>query len=339
MSLFDDLSKLAKAVIQHRDKMNDSEATTEQVSVLPFIDALGYKTNNPDEVRKQYPILNMDAVDFAILRDDAPIMVLEAKKASENLDKHWKQLFQYFNADKARIGILTNGVLYRFYTDMQKPNIMDEQPFLEIDMLKLDQQKVDILEGFTKARFDPIKSIHYMKIRSKVARELQNPADWLVKHFIWGIHAGSKGKKVIEEYRPLVVRAIDEYVARQSGVTPPPPPPKPKPTQPAEGFIPIYGYYDGHKFEAELLRDTLDRGLQIARHHIRYNGITTWLKNAAVIAIQSVDPSFEPTRTYPNGFHFWHVVDPADGTEHMIRAISGWDNITDEALRQRVMSL
>ena len=72
---------------------------------------------------------------------------------------------------------------------------------------------------------------------------------------------------------------------------------------------------------------------------IRYNGeIDQWLKEAMIAAIRTVDRKFEPTKTHPNGFKFWHVVDPADGKEHMIRAISGWDNITDKALRQRVLS-
>ena len=79
-------------------------------------------------------------------------------------------------------------------------------------------------------------------------------------------------------------------------------------------------------------------GLTIAGHQIRYNGVLTRLKNAAVMAIRSVDPSFEPTKTYPNGFKFWHAIDATDSTEHKISKISGWDNITDEALRQRVLN-
>ena len=96
---------------------------------------------------------------------------------------------------------------------------------------------------------------------------------------------------------------------------------------------------EGIEFEAELLRQSVIDGLTIdpSGHQIRYNGEMTWLKNAAVLAIRSVDSSFEPTRTYPNGFEFWHVVDPADGKEHMIRYISGWEQ-TDEALRQRILS-
>ena len=111
-----------------------------------------------------------------------------------------------------------------------------------------------------------------------------------------------------------------------------------QPVSPSDSeYIPVYGYYEGHRFEAKLLRKSINDGLSIGGNQIRYNGETTWLKNAAVKAIQSVDPNFEPTKTFPNGFQFWHVIDPADGKEHMIRYVSGWD-MTDEALRQRVLS-
>ena len=83
-------------------------------------------------------------------------MFLEAKKAGANLNaQHWKQLFEYFNADKAHIGILTNGAEFRFYTDSVKQNIMDEEPFLTIDILKLDASQINVLEGISKSRFAP----------------------------------------------------------------------------------------------------------------------------------------------------------------------------------------
>ena len=115
--------------------MKNNETATIHVSVLPFIRALGYNTEDLSEVYPEYAIPNMDAVDYAVLRDGEPIMLLEAKKAAVNLSaKHWKQLFQYFNAVKARIGILTNGIEFRFYTDSVKQNIMDEELFLTIDI-------------------------------------------------------------------------------------------------------------------------------------------------------------------------------------------------------------
>ncbi len=337
MSLFEDLCEIAENIKKHRNAMNGSEVTTEQVSIEPFIDALGYDTQNPAEVRKQYVILNSDAVDFAVLRDGAPIIVLEGKKASEKLShKHWKQLFEYFNADKARIGILTNGIAYRFYTDMDKSNIMDKEPFLKIDLLDLDKQTVEILEGFTKAQFDPIKSIRYMKIRAKVGRILNYPDEWLVRHVIYNIHKGKKTKKVIEEYRPLVKRAIDEYADREvarRGTEPE--------TCTSDGYIPIYGYRDGHRFEAELSLDSVRKGIFLGSKAVRYKGKLIKASHAVWLAIRSVDETFD-SKTWNkekiNSWRFWHVVDPLDGSEREMRLVAGWKDNRDEALYKRILS-
>ena len=336
MSLYAELSKISENIKSHRDAMNKSEAATEQVSVMPFLGALGYDTFNPAEVRKQFPILNTDALDFAILRDDAPVIFVEAKSAGNKLRaKEWKQLFQYFNAEIGlRFGILTNGIQYRFYTDLGADNIMDKEPFMTIDMLNLDKRLVAELDSFSKTGFDPERVVASARKRvlSRLLREeMNNPTDEIARYFAKQLTSARLTSDQLSYYAGLVREAWCELVEPPVTVPPPPPPPDTE-------YIPIYGYYEGHRFEAELLRNTMDRGLQIGRHHIRYNGKTTWLKNAAVMAIRSVDPSFQPSRTNPNGFKFWHVADPADGKEHMIRSISGWDNISDEALRQRVLS-
>ncbi len=346
MSLFDALSQMAEQIKQHRELMNKSEATVEQVSVLPFMDALGYDTQNPAEVRKQYAILNWDAVDFAVVRDSEPIMVLEAKKASETLSaKHWKQLFEYFNADKARIGILTNGIEYRLYTDIVKPNIMDKEPFLEIDLLKLDKRKLEVLEGFTKTRFDPIKSIRYMKVQSKVEQILKYPDEWLVKHVIYDIHDGAKWKHVIEEYKPLVKRAIDDYVEHEvtRRVVQPRPTPKPtilvpektdpilpKPQTWLDGSveIPVYASWNDHDFDATLrLRGKITNVGNI----VLWDG--KWLNpmRAGEAARRTVDPN---TKGYVNGMTFWSFRDPADERlRPIIDLLYGWHDDWELILR------
>ncbi len=265
MKLFEALSEISEKLQSQRQKMEHNEDATKIVTVLPFIRALGYDAQNLDEVFPEYKAdaktTGGERVDYAILRDNKPIIFIEAKAVNHALnDNNWKQLYSYFNAKEVRIGILTNGILFKFYTDMNTPNIMDKQPFLEIDLLNLDKRKVDVLEGFTKARFDPIKSIRYMKIRAKVERILNDPDEWFVKHVIDNIHVGPKWKNVIDEYRPLVKRAIDDYVDQRR---PPPdsidPPPNfdpilPKPQTSLDGSvkIPIFATWKDHEFTATL---------------------------------------------------------------------------------------
>ncbi|MCY3782092.1 MAG: type I restriction enzyme HsdR N-terminal domain-containing protein [Chloroflexi bacterium] len=336
MSLYDELAKIAQDVEHQREQMK-YEAGTVVVSVQQFIRALGYNLHNLSEVYPEYVAdpreSGGEAVDYAILRDGSPIIIIEAKAAVHTLnEQHWRQLHDYFVALDVQFAVLTNGIEYRFYTDSVRQHVLDKKPFLTINLRTLDRSSVQVLEHFSKSQFTPEQGMRKLRVRLLLEDELKRPSDEFVRLFAKRVHSGPIWKEVIAEFRPIVQQSLHDLVGQ--GIKPPPSPPDPPPPT---NDIPVFGYHEGHRFKAELLRSTMDRGLQIARHHIRYNGETTWLKNAAVMAIRSVVPNFKPTRTYPNGFTFWYVVDPADGKEHMIRYISGWD-MTDEALRQRVLN-
>ncbi len=80
---------------------------------------------------------------------------LSVKKYSEKLSaKHSGQLFRYFSVTNARIGILTNGAQYEFYTDLDAPNKMDEKPFLTLDLEDIDEHIVPEVLKLTKTSFD-----------------------------------------------------------------------------------------------------------------------------------------------------------------------------------------
>ena len=347
MSLFEALSEISEQVKSQKLQRNSIEAATINVSILPFIRALEY---NPENLGEVSPEFNADAksgggerVDYAIIRDSKPIMFLEVKAASRTLDEtNWKQLYNYFNATKVRIGILTNGILFKFYTDMNRPNIMDKQPFLEIDLLNLEKRKVEVLEGFTKARFEPIKSIHYMKISAKVAGILNDPDEWFVKHVIHNIHEGAKWKTVVEEYRPLVKRAIDDFVDQKCNVVSPDPDPiepnpdptpdtdLPKPQTWLDGSvkIPIFATWEDQDIEAMLrLRGKVSRLGNIVYWNEK------WMRpvKACLQARQTVDPN---TQWYVNGMTFWKFRDPANDKLRPIKDLHyAWHDDWDLILR------
>lgn len=343
MSLFCALSRIAEHIQQQRHLMNNEEATL-QVSIRPFIEALGYNTRNLSEVAPQFTAdprpSGTDRVDYAILRDNYPVILIEAKSVNTSLtENNWKQLHDYFNAEEVRLGILTNGLEYRFYSDLKKRNIMDKQPFLTIDMLNLDERLVAELDSFTKANFDPqriLNGAQKRRIARLLARELEQPSDDFVRFFAKQVHSGRLTEEDAQRYRQLVQeawRGMVKGIENDSNGKPVDPEPKPPP----DGAIPIVGYYEGHRFDAVVMREHIIKGLSIAGHCIRYEGKLMNTTTAAIAAIRSVNPSFEYKRGKPNGFMFWHVADPADGKEHMIRYISGWEQ-TDEALRERVLS-
>ena len=116
---------------------NKGEEATKQAMVLPMLDALGYDIWNPSEVCPEYDADfaikkagQKERVDTAILLSNTPRIYIEIKSVDESLDGHEGQLARYFNATPAvTLGILTNGMEWRFFTDTGDPNVMDSQPF------------------------------------------------------------------------------------------------------------------------------------------------------------------------------------------------------------------
>ena len=95
-----------------------------------------------------------EKVDYAIVNDGKPVILVECKKGRISFDKHGSQLFRYYTATDARFAILTNGVEYQFFTDLRKPNVMDKSPFLIVDMLDLKEWQIDEICKFAKPSFD-----------------------------------------------------------------------------------------------------------------------------------------------------------------------------------------
>jgi hypothetical protein len=153
--------------------------------VMPFIQLLGYNVFDPLEVT---PELIADVgtkkgekVDYAILKEGRPIMLFECKKSGGDLHiNHASQLFRYFHVTEARFGVLTNGVMYRFFTDLEKPNKMDDKPFFEFNILDFRDQDVDELKKFAKTVFD-LETILTTANHLKYTRSIQNTlADWMI---------------------------------------------------------------------------------------------------------------------------------------------------------------
>ena len=135
-----------------------TEEATKTALIMPFINALGYDVFNPLEVLPEMccdiGTKKGEKIDYAIMRDGEPIILIECKHWEQDLNLHDNQLLRYFNVSKAKFGVLTNGITYRFYTDLSEPNIMDEKPFLEINMLDLKDTQIEELKKFHKSYFD-----------------------------------------------------------------------------------------------------------------------------------------------------------------------------------------
>lgn len=146
-------------------KFKESEITTEESTkmalIVPLFRALGYHVFDPREFSPEfnadisYGIKNGEKVDYAILKDSVPYILIECKHHKErNLNRHVSQLFRYFSVvTSAKLGILTNGIEYRFYSDTEQLNVMDREPFYTFKIDKITEFDISILDLFTKENY------------------------------------------------------------------------------------------------------------------------------------------------------------------------------------------
>ena len=157
MLTLEHLQAISRQYEEHQDRFL-TEESIKIALVLPLIKALGYDFHNPSEVAAELAAYEgkNERVDYAIMRDDKPIILLECKALGKSLSvAPIKQLTGYFNKTNAAIGVLTNGVVYKFFTDLNNASTMDQSPFLEVDIREADQSVVAELKRFGKDRFDP----------------------------------------------------------------------------------------------------------------------------------------------------------------------------------------
>ncbi len=185
------LEQLHQRVDALKGQINTEEAT-KNAFVMPFIQILGYDIFNPTEVIPEF-ICDIgtkkgEKVDYVIKKGDEPILIIECKHWKENADAHNSQLHRYYHVSKSRFGVLTNGHIYNFYADLERPNIMDEKPFFTLDLSNLKDASLKILENFTRKGYnlenilDSAEALKYIKaIRSEFEKELQEPTDDFVR--------------------------------------------------------------------------------------------------------------------------------------------------------------
>ncbi len=344
MSLYDALSQIAEQLRAQRHLINN-EGETILVSVQPFIRALGYNTSSLKDVRSEYGAdaksSGGEKVDFAILRDDKPVIFIEAKAANLTLNEnHWKQLHHYFNAEDVRIGILTNGIEYRFYTDLKKRNIMDKEPFLTIDLLKLDERLVDKLKWFTKSGFDRERIIAGAQ-RQVMARllqqEMEKPSDELVRLFARQMHSQRLSSGEIKRYAAMLKGAWHDLVGKDSPIRPSlvdnkvepvTPPVAPPPLAAGILEIPVFATYFDHYFEATLHFDTDEWRNSL----IEFKG----QKYKASPIAEEIIRTITPSRAKQNGWLFWKLRDPLDDSERQIIDLRKGDDKVVEELVERM---
>ena len=222
MDFKDSIQQLSERISKQQDAITTEEGT-KNAFIMPMIATLGYDIFNPFEV---VPELDCDLIkkkgekiDYAIMKDENPILLIECKHCKQDLNLHDTQLQKYFVASKARFGVLTNGIEYRFYTDLDKPNIMDEKPFLVVNMLALTDADVEQLKKFSKSYYNEEEILstanelkYAISIKSILNNEFSSPSADFVRFFARLAYDGAITQKIIDQFTPIIKRSIQSII-------------------------------------------------------------------------------------------------------------------------------
>ena len=223
MELFNQLKGLADKVENLKDKIGNEEST-KHAFILPFINILGYDAFNPLEVVPEFTadvgIKKGEKVDYAIYQNEAPILIIECKHWNSPLDvNNSSQLFRYFHVTKTRFALLTNGIVYKFYTDLVEPNKMDEKPFFEFNILKLKEGHIKEIEKFHKSNFDVDKIVnnastlkYTSEVKVLIKQEMENPSTEFVRHFASPVYSGRLTSGVVQEFTDIIQKAFTQMI-------------------------------------------------------------------------------------------------------------------------------
>jgi hypothetical protein len=209
-----------------------NEEQTKNALILPFINALGYDVHDPFEVAAEFVSdagkKGRDKIDYAILKDNAPILLIECKACGVPLDKDkCAQLRRYFAAHtSAHIGILTNGIQYSIYSDIHEKNIMDDEPFIQFDIMDFDEFLLPHLRNMSKYSWnidEVMRSGETLQILNKLQKSIESdfkkPSNEIVRYYIRKVHSGRVTELVFDQFRPHVEQALelclDNYVDRR----------------------------------------------------------------------------------------------------------------------------
>ena len=222
MDFSDKLKQFSKRAEAIKGSLATEEATKTAL-IMPFFSLLDYDVFNPLEFVPEFVadvgIKKGEKVDYAIMKDNKPVILIEAKSVDDTLTKHDAQLFRYFTVTEAKFAILTNGIVYKFYTDLEEKNKMDEKPFLEINILDMTDAQMAELKKFTKDSFDidtifnTASELKYTSlIKSQLTNQLNNPSDDFVRFIINDFYTGVKTSNVVERFKPIVKKSLQQFV-------------------------------------------------------------------------------------------------------------------------------
>lgn len=233
MSASDNRSELLSNLQQHAKKVDDdkqfctNEANTRRFLVEPLLDALGYDCSNPRDVRFEFTAdiagKKGEKVDYALMRDAEPVVLVEAKTFGNSLggtERH--QLQRYFPFTRARLAVLTNGIQWQWFKGMSEPgrsHEMESSPFLTYDAREPSEPAAEWLAQVTKDGFNPDGLL-------RIARRIDftdRIGNWIYRAFVNPTETGARqvnevaGLDATDDELSLVIESIQSAWVQMIG--------------------------------------------------------------------------------------------------------------------------
>jgi predicted type IV restriction endonuclease len=227
ISLHDELHMLAKRSVEIRAACRNEESTKLYLA-LPFVRLLGFDYSNPLEVYPEHAATfdshQPNKVDLAVMSGGEPVIAIECKRVGSDLRQARGQLRGYYNALPAtKLAILTDGIVFEFFVDSEQPNLMDEEPFLTLDLevIARNGAAVDVLEmlaHMTKDAFSPdtiaeLAHVLLVKKRLRISflEEANSPSEDFCRHFLLKAGLRNVRKAAIDRYyAPMIKTAFND---------------------------------------------------------------------------------------------------------------------------------
>lgn len=229
MEFAEKIGQLKDRCVSLKENLQTEEATKNAL-IMPFINALGYDVFNPTEVVPEYTadvgVKKGEKVDYAILKDNKPIILIECKKVdnkSLDIKKHATQLIRYFSVTDAKFIILTNGVVYKFFSDIENAGKLDSEPFFTFNLLDFKENHIETLQEFCKENFDIEKAFsnagdlkYIRQFEAVIENEYREPTDDFIRYLInkSGVYEGRITDKIIEKHKNTTIEAFNLFMSK-----------------------------------------------------------------------------------------------------------------------------
>jgi hypothetical protein len=117
---------------------------------------------------------------------------------------------------------LTNGITYQFFTDLEKPNKMDDKPFFEFNILDFKDRDIEELKKFAKMAFDldtiltTANELKYTRaIQTRLAEWMTNPIEDFVRLVSSDLLGGRRFTPAIRDQFTLITRRAFEQLVSE----------------------------------------------------------------------------------------------------------------------------